>query len=90
MSSFPPNAAPTSPKTSLDRCVVAHVELGDERAPDRLGKLADVLLDALALEGERQVGAVVCQPFRDRPGDRALVGDTENECVLSREHRQRL
>ena len=73
-----------------DRRVVADVELRDERARHRLGQVADVLLDALALERERELGAAGGQPLRDRPRDRPLVGDSEDECFLSLEHRGRL
>src|SRR5205814_5173878 len=71
---------------ALDRGVVAHVELGDERARHALRELAHVLLDALALERERGARATVREPLGDRPRDRPLVGDAENQCALALEH----
>ncbi len=68
-----------------DLLVGADVARGDERARDRLRELADVALDPLALEGERELRAAVGEPLRDRPGDRALVGDAEHEAALSLE-----
>ena len=53
---------------------------------DRLGELADVALDPLALVGERELRAAVGEPLGDRPGDRALVGDAEDEPALAFEH----
>ena len=62
--------------------VRADVALGDERARDALGQLPDPFLDALALVRERELGAFLGEPPRDRPGDRTLVGDAENEAAL--------
>ena len=75
MSSSPPNTSATSREDALDRGVVADVELGDERARDRFGELAHALLDALALERERDLRAALGEPAGDRPRDRPLVGD---------------
>ena len=52
---------------------------------DRLGELADVALDPLALEGERELRAALGEPLGDRPRDRALVRDAEHEAALSLE-----
>ena len=86
MSSLPPNASADLAEHAGDRGVVADVELGDERARHRLGEVAHVLLDPLALEGERELGAAGGEPLRDRPRDRALVRDAEDECFLPFEH----
>ncbi len=65
-----------------DVIVRPDVALGHERARDGLGELADALLDPLALVGERELRALVGEPPSDRPGDRALVGDTQHERLL--------
>ena len=75
---------------TVDRRVVPDVELGDERARDRLRQLAHVLLDALALERERDLGAAVGETLGDRPGDRPLVRDSQDERTLPLEHGRRL
>ena len=86
MSSSPPKTSPTSRKTRSIAGVVAHVELRYERARDRIGELSHALLDALALERERDLRATLGEPAGDRPRDRPLVGDAQNQCALSREH----
>ena len=68
-----------------DVLVRADVALGHERRVDRLGELADALLDALALEGERELRALLGERLRDRPRDRAPVGDAEHERPLALE-----
>ena len=65
--------------------VGAHVALGDERARDALRQLPHSALDALALVREGELGALVREPPRDRPGDRPLVGDPEHEPLLAGE-----
>src|SRR5205085_12086066 len=65
--------------------VRAAVAGGDERAVDLRRQVAHVRLDALSLEGERQPGAARRQASRDRPRDRALVGNAENQAGLSLE-----
>ncbi len=59
MSSLPSNASPTSRKTRSICSSLADVELRHERALNRLGEVANVLLDPLALEREGQRGAAV-------------------------------
>src|SRR5205823_6829219 len=71
---------------AVDRGVVADIQLGNQRAADGARQLTDVLLDALALEREREPGPAVGEPLGDRPGDRPLVRDAEDEGVLSLEH----
>ena len=68
-----------------DVVVGANVARGDERARDALGELAHGALDALALVREGELGALVREPPRDRPGDRALVRDPEHEALLAGE-----
>ena len=65
-----------------DVVVRAYVALGDERARDGRREVAHVLLDALALVREGDRRALVGEPLRDRPRDRALVGDAEDERLL--------
>ena len=65
--------------------VRAHVALGDELRVDRLGELADALLDALALERERELGAFLVEALGDRPCDRPLVGDAQDQRLLALE-----
>ena len=65
--------------------VGADVALGHERARDRLGQVAHVLLDPLALVRERELRPAGGEPLRDRPRDRAAVGDAEDEPTLARE-----
>ena len=48
-----------------------------------LGELAHALLDALALVRERELRAALGEAPRDRPRDRALVGDAEDEAALA-------
>ena len=75
------------PKDALDVLVGADVALGHERARDAVGEVAHALLDPLALVGERELRAALGQPPRDRPRDRALVGDPEHETALAFESR---
>ena len=63
--------------------VGADVALGDQGAVDGRREVAHVLLDAFALVRERDARALVGEPLRDRPGDRALVRDTEDERLLA-------
>jgi hypothetical protein len=65
--------------------VRADVARRDERAVDLRRELSDVRLDPLALEGEREPRAARREPPRDRPRDRALVRDAENQSGLSLE-----
>ena len=67
----------------LEPFVGADVALADEWAPDRLGQVAHPFFDPLALVGERQLRAAGREPLRDRPGDRAAVGDAEDEAALA-------
>src|SRR5205085_11289823 len=56
----------------------------DQRfAAERAGELADVFFEALTLEGEREIGTGFGRPLRDRPGERSLVGHTEDEALLA-------
>ena len=86
MSSSPPNTSDNLAEDAIDARIVTNVELGDERARDRVGKLAHALLDALALERERDLCAAFRQPAGDRPRDRPFVGDAQHECSFPGEH----
>ena len=63
--------------------VGADVALGDERAVDARGEIANVLLDPFALIREGDARALVCEAFRDCPRDRALVRNAEDERLLA-------
>src|SRR5262249_22029287 len=67
--------------------VGADVARRDVRRVDAPGQLAAPGLDPLALMGERERGARVGEALRDRPGDRALVGDPEDQAALAFEPR---
>src|SRR5437870_1069324 len=53
--------------------VLRHIRWYDQRAIDRCGQVAHALLEALALEGERQLRAFAGQRLSDRPGDAASI-----------------
>ena len=75
-------------KDAFDVAVVADIAGRYEWTVDALRELADVLLDPLALERERQLGSLVGQPLRDRPRDRAAIRDSEYEPLLAFESGQ--
>ena len=83
MSSPPPNASRDLREDTREVVVGANVALRDERTVDGRGEIADVLLDALALIGERHARPLVGEALRDRPGDRALIRDAEDERLLA-------
>ncbi len=83
MSSPPPNASADLGEDTREVVVGADVALGDERTLDGRGEVAHVLLDALALVGERHARPLVGEALRDRPGDRALIRDAEDERLLA-------
>ena len=71
---------PRRPRRRRARCRRPSARRTRSRArcrPSR--KVADALLDALALVGERELRAAVREHLRDRPCDRALVRDAEDE-----------
>src|SRR5439155_14139401 len=70
---------------ALEVLVGPYVAGGNERRGDRLRELAHALLDPLALVGEGELGASLREPVRDRPGDRALVRDAEDETAFAGE-----
>ena len=80
---MPSQAGGDLTEDALDVVVGAHVARRHQLRPDRRRELADVALDPLALERERKLGALVGEPPRDRPGDRALVGDAQYERALA-------
>src|SRR5438876_7756700 len=65
--------------------VGADVACGNQRRIDRGRELANVALDPFPLVGEGEPGAAIGETLRDRPGDRALVGDAEDEAALAGE-----
>src|SRR2546430_14407170 len=68
-----------------DVVVRADVAFGHMRRVDRGRELADAGFDPVALVGEGEPGAAVGQALRDRPRDRPLVGDAEDETSLAGE-----
>ena len=82
-SSPPPNASRRRREDTVEIAVGADVALAHEVAAHGLGQLPDALLDSLTLVGERELGALVVEALRDRPGDRALVRDAEHERLLA-------
>src|SRR4029077_8117511 len=67
----------------VDALVAGDVALDADVGADRRGQLAHARLDALALVGEGKRRALLGQPARDRPGERALVRDARNEGDLA-------
>ena len=68
------------PSMSASERDVARVEHG---ARQRGRELFDVLLEPVALVREREPHPGARERLRDGPGDRALVGDAEDEPVLA-------
>ncbi len=78
----PPNDVRDLGEDARDVLVGAHVALGDQWAPDGRGEIAHVLRDALTLVGEGDGRALVGEALRDRPRDRALIRNAEDERLL--------
>ena len=86
--SRPPNASGRSrSKTLRDLRVVGDVERKDQRIGEAGGQLADVFFEPFALIGQRDARARGRGRLRDRPGDRSLVGDADDEAGFSRRER---
>ena len=66
-----------------DVVVRAHIALGDELRVDSFRELTHALLDPFALIRERELRAAGGKLLRNRPRDRALVRDAEDECALA-------
>ena len=82
-SSSPPKASatwakvcssPSSERTSHSQTSGLPTDSARSRTP---------FFDPLALVGERELRAAGREPLRDRPGDRAPVGDAEDETALA-------
>jgi hypothetical protein len=63
--------------------VAGHVAGQDERSVQARGQLAHILLETLALVGHGQPCPLARDRLGDAPGQRALVGDAEDETVLA-------
>ena len=76
----------------VDALVAGDVALDADVGADGRCELAHGRLDALALIGERDLCALLGQPARDRPGQRALVRDArdERDLPLQQPHARRL
>ena len=70
---------------TVDVLVGADVAGGHELGVDRGREFAHVAFDPLALKGESELGPLVRQAPRDRPGDRPLVRDSHDQSAFSRE-----
>ena len=68
-----------------DLLIVGDVARQDQRVVERRRELADVLLEPLARIGQRQARAGGRRRLRNRPRDRPLVGDADDEAVLAGE-----
>ena len=86
--SSPPNSSSMAAATSAICSIVGDVAWPDQRA-DRRREVGDVFLQPLALVGQRQPRAGTRRSLSDRPGDRPLVRNTDDQTVLSREIRHR-
>src|SRR6516162_203077 len=62
----------------------------NEIAVEAFGKRADALSERLPLIGERERRAMGVQCLGDTPAERALVGDTHDEPLLTRHQRHRI
>ena len=65
--------------------VAGDIEREDQRVVQLAGQLAHVFLEPLALKCEREACASFGDSFGNGPGDRALVGDADDEPVKSGE-----
>ena len=75
--------APRTPRRSGCRLVTSQ---GSSSGSCEAGReLADVLFETLALIRDREPGAGCGSGLRDRPGDRSLVGDADDESGLTGE-----
>ena len=72
-----PEVARDAGEDSADLAVRRDVTGVDHRARQRPGQRLDVLPEAVTLVGERQTHPGARERLGDRPGDGALVGDTE-------------
>ena len=63
--------------------VARHVARQDERVVELRGQLADVLFEPLARIRQREPRAGCGRRLRDRPRNRPLVGDTDDETVFA-------
>ena len=82
---LPPNASPTSSKTRATSSSERTSHSMTSGLPTESASSRTLPLDPLALVGERELRALLGEPPRDRPGDRALVRDAEDEAALSLE-----
>ena len=85
--SRPPNSRSSVGAEVRDLLIVADVARQDERVVERRRQLADVFFEPLAGIGQREARARGRRRLRDRPRDRSLVRDADDETVLSGEIR---
>ena len=66
-------------KQSLDFIVVGNIAHKGFRAGQRQNQVSRFLLQSLILISHCQLCAGIVQPLRDRPRNRALIGDSEHD-----------
>src|SRR6185437_14048957 len=64
--------------------LVRHVAIEHDVAADGLGERLYALAEGIALIGEGKLRSLCMNGLRDRPGNRAVVGDAHNEATLAR------
>ena len=74
----------------VDLGLICHVARHNERIRQRAGEALDILLQPLALVGERHLGAVLRTCRRTCPSDRPLVGDAKDhpDLILKQFHKR--
>ena len=69
----------------VDRGRLGDVAMPDDVGVELLGEGLDPLAQGIALIGEGEFGAVGAGAAGDAPGDRAVVGDPEDDAPLARQ-----
>ena len=70
----------------VDRLGLRHVAAPDNGRAKLRGERTHALFERLDLIGERELGAGVGAGLCDAPGDRAIIGDAQNEALFSGEN----
>ena len=68
----------------IDMIILSHVAFGNQRVLAKgLGQLRHVILQPLALIGERQLRAFFLPRLRNRPRDRSLIGHAKHHTFFA-------
>ena len=68
----------------IDMIILCHVALGDQRVLAKcIGQLSHVILQPLALIGERQLRALILPRLRNGPRDRSFVGHAKHHTFFA-------